>query len=86
MIATFTGLVEPIGAFIGVAIVGVAKFFLGFGMAFAAGAMIFVVSDEIIPETHGKAHARQVTFGIIIGFVIMMFLDNFIEPVLESLI
>jgi ZIP family zinc transporter len=86
MIATFTGLVEPLGAFIGVAIVGVAKFFLGFGMAFAAGAMIFVVSDEIIPETHGKDHARQVTFGIIIGFVIMMFLDNFIEPVLNSFI
>jgi len=85
-IATLTGIVEPIGAFIGVSIVGVAKFFLGFGMAFAAGAMIFVVSDEIIPETHTKEHSRQVTFGILVGFVIMMFLDNFIEPVLNSLL
>lgn len=84
-IATLTGIVEPVGAFIGAAIVGIAKFFLGFGMAFAAGAMIFVVSDEIIPETHTKEHARQVTFGIIVGFVIMMFLDNFIEPVLAGL-
>ena len=86
-IAAATGLVEPIGAFIGVAAVTVAKFFLGFGMAFAAGAMIFVVADEIIPETHreGKHHTRLSTYGIIIGFVIMMFLDNFVEPFLESI-
>ncbi|WP_457559636.1 ZIP family metal transporter [Candidatus Harpocratesius sp.] len=82
-IATFTGLVEPIGAFVGAAIVNIAKFFLGFGMAFAAGSMIFVVTDEIIPEMHGKKHSRQVTFGIIAGFVIMMFLDNYIEPLLN---
>lgn len=86
MIATLTGIVEPVGAFIGVAVVNVARFFLGFGMAFAAGAMIFVVADEIIPETHGKEHSRQVTFGIIFGFVIMMFLDNFIEPVLTTIL
>ena len=86
MIAAFTGLVEPIGAVIGVSAVNIAQFFLGFGMAFAAGAMIFVVVDEIIPETHLKKHARQVTYGIIIGFVIMMFLDNFIEPLLSTLI
>ncbi|WP_371805319.1 ZIP family metal transporter [Candidatus Lokiarchaeum ossiferum] len=86
LIATFTGIVEPVGAFIGVAVVNIARFFLGFGMAFAAGAMIFVVADEIIPETHGKEHSRQVTFGIIFGFVIMMFLDNFIEPVLTTIL
>ncbi|UJG43158.1 MAG: ZIP family metal transporter [Candidatus Heimdallarchaeum endolithica] len=85
LIALFTGLVEPVGAFIGVVAVSVAKFFLGFGMAFAAGAMIFVVTDEIIPEMHGKKYARQVTFGIIFGFVLMMFLDNFIEPFLETI-
>ncbi|MHA1954809.1 MAG: ZIP family metal transporter [Candidatus Heimdallarchaeaceae archaeon] len=84
LIAAATGLVEPIGAFIGVAAVSVVKFFLGFGMAFAAGAMIFVVADEIIPETHreGKIHTRLSTYGIIAGFVIMMFLDNFLEPFL----
>jgi len=84
MIAASTGLVEPLGALIGVSAVSYASFFLGFGMAFAAGAMIFVVSDEIIPETHGKEYARQITFGVIIGFVIMMFLDNWIEPAIES--
>ncbi|MHA1200583.1 MAG: ZIP family metal transporter [Candidatus Heimdallarchaeaceae archaeon] len=85
MIASLTGLVEPLGAVIGVAAVSTAQFFLGFGMAFAAGAMIFVVVDEIIPETHGKEYARLITYGVIIGFVIMMFLDNFIEPLLETL-
>ncbi|MHA1668832.1 MAG: ZIP family metal transporter [Candidatus Heimdallarchaeaceae archaeon] len=85
-IAAFSGLVEPIGAVLGVGAVSIAKIFLGFGMAFAAGAMIFVVSDEIIPETHSKEHSRLVTFGIIFGFVIMMFLDNFLEPFLQRIL
>ena len=84
-IAALTGLAEPLGALIGVGAVSIAQFFLGFGMAFAAGAMIFVVVDEIIPEMHGKEYARLITFGVITGFVIMMFLDNFIEPLLETL-
>ena len=88
LIATLSGLVEPIGAFIGVAAVGIAKFFLGFGMAFAAGAMIFVVADEIIPETHrtDKGYSRMSTYGLVAGFVFMMFLDNFIEPFLTSIL
>jgi len=54
---------------------------LGFGMAFAAGAMIFVVSDEIIPESHHKGHERPAAFGVVIGFIVIMFLDNFIAGV-----
>ena len=80
-ITLFTGLVEPIGGFIGVAAVSIALGMLGFGMAFAAGAMIFVVSDEIIPESHRKGHERAATFGVILGFMVMMFLDNFISGV-----
>jgi ZIP family zinc transporter len=72
-----TGLVEPIGGLIGVAAVTIATGMLGFGMAFAAGAMLFIVSDEIIPESHRKGHERPATFGVILGFVVMMFLDNF---------
>ncbi len=45
-------------------------------MAFAAGAMLFVVSDEVIPETHGGKFARVATFGVIVGFVVMMCLDT----------
>ena len=73
-----TGLVEPLGGLLGVTFVTLVSGILGFGMAFAAGAMIFVVSDEIIPESHRKGHERAATFGVILGFVVMMFLDNFI--------
>ena len=71
-----TGLVEPVGGLLGVGAVSVFHPVLPLGMAFAAGAMLFVISDEIIPETHAKGRSRLATFGIIIGFVIMMALDN----------
>ena len=44
-------------------------------MAFAAGAMLFVISDEIIPESHSLGHEKEATLGVIVGFVVMMFLD-----------
>ena len=75
-IATLTGLVEPVGGLLGVAAVTVFHPILPLGMAFAAGAMLFVISDEIIPETHAKGRSRLATFGIIIGFIVMMTLDN----------
>ncbi len=75
-VAALTGLVEPIGGVLGVAAVTVFKSVLPFGLAFAAGAMLFVISDEIIPETHSKGKSRLATFGVMIGFVIMMALDN----------
>jgi len=75
-VATLTGLVEPVGGFLGVAAVTVFNSVLPFGLAFAAGAMLFVISDEIIPETHSKGKSRLATFGVMIGFVIMMALDN----------
>ena len=76
LLALATGLVEPIGGLIGVSIVSVATFLLPYGLAFAAGAMIFVVGDEMIPESHSIENARVATWGIMIGFVIMMTLDN----------
>jgi ZIP family zinc transporter len=75
-IATLTGLVEPVGGLLGIASVSVFHPVLPFGLAFAAGAMLFVISDEIIPETHAKGRSRMATFGIIVGFIIMMTLDN----------
>jgi len=75
-IATLTGLVEPIGGALGIGAVTFFHPILPLGMAFAAGAMLFVISDEIIPETHAKGRSRLATFGIVIGFVIMMSLDN----------
>jgi ZIP family zinc transporter len=45
-------------------------------MGFAAGAMLFVISEEIIPETHSDGRSRHATFALMIGFIIMMALDN----------
>ncbi|TCO76956.1 ZIP family metal transporter [Marinisporobacter balticus] len=74
-IALLTGLVEPIGGLFGVALVQIARPILPLGLSFAAGAMLFVISHEIIPETHKHGYERVATYGLLIGFVIMMFLD-----------
>lgn len=75
LIALLTGLVEPIGAFLGYGLVLVFEPVLPFILALAGGAMLFVISDEIIPETHSRGYERQATYGIIIGFIVMMILD-----------
>lgn len=74
-IATLTGLVEPVGGLIGAGVVTLARPTLPWGLAFAAGAMLYVISHEIIPESHRKGHENLATAGVIVGFVIMMFLD-----------
>ena len=73
-IAAATGLVEPVGGAMGAALVGLFAPVLPLAMAFAAGAMLFVISDEIIPETH-RGSARLATFGVMVGFVVMMAMD-----------
>ena len=70
-----TGLVEPVGGLLGVALVSIFNSILPWALAFAAGAMLFVVSDEIIPESHRKGFERQATFGLVAGFIVMMLLD-----------
>jgi len=74
-ISTLTGLVEPIGGFIGAGVVSIAQPLLPWGMGFAAGAMLFVIVDDIIPEIDQKAFGQRGTLGVMAGFVIMMFLD-----------
>jgi ZIP family zinc transporter len=75
-IATLTGLVEPIGGLLGITMVTVFQPILPIAMGFAAGAMLFVISEEIIPETHSNGRSRYATFALMIGFIIMMVLDN----------
>jgi len=72
---TLTGLIEPVGGLLGVALVSIFHPILPWALAFAAGAMLFVVSDEIIPESHRKGFERQATFGLVVGFIVMMLLD-----------
>ncbi len=47
-----------------------------YGLAFAGGAMLFVTVEEIIPETHSRGNVRESTIGLILGFIVMMFLEN----------
>lgn len=76
LIALSTGMVEPIGGLIGVGVVQVARPMLPIGLSFAAGAMLFVISHEIIPETQKGEGNKLATHTLLIGFVVMMFLDN----------
>lgn len=76
LIAIGSGLMEPLGAVVGLGISS--GFALGYPIALglAAGAMIFVVSHEVIPETHRNGHETPATLGLMIGFAVMMFLDT----------
>lgn len=76
LIAVGSGLMEPLGAVVGLGIS--ASFALGYPVALglAAGAMIFVVSHEVIPETHRNGHQTPATLGLMLGFGVMMFLDT----------
>ncbi|HBG60522.1 MAG: dihydroorotate dehydrogenase [Omnitrophica WOR_2 bacterium GWF2_38_59] len=70
-----SGVVEPIFSVIGAAAVIVAKPILPYALAFAAGAMIFVVIEEVIPESQREGNADLATMGAMLGFVVMMVLD-----------
>lgn len=71
-----SGLVEPLGALVGAVVVGWSASLLPWGLGFAAGAMLFVISHEIIPESHRKGHEVYATCGLMLGFVLMMLLDT----------
>ncbi len=75
-IATLTGLVEPVGGLLGITMVTVFAPILPIAMGFAAGAMLFVISEQIIPETHASGRSRIATFALMIGFIIMMALEE----------
>ncbi len=71
-----SGMAEPVAGLIGALAVTLMRPLLPWGLAFAAGAMLYVVSDEIIPETHRRGYEFEGTGGVIVGFLVMMFLDN----------
>jgi ZIP family zinc transporter len=75
VVASITGFLEPLGGLIGVLTLGIAQTFYPIILGFAGGSMLFIISDEIIPETHRKEHATLSTFCLLGGFVIMMFFD-----------
>jgi len=73
---TLSGLVEPVASVLGAALIGWSAGMLPWGLAAAAGAMLFVISHEIIPESHREGHEVSATTGLMAGFVLMMLLDT----------
>ena len=75
-LAVATGLLEPVGALLGVGLGGGLALAYPMGLGLAAGAMLFVVSHEVIPETHRNGHQTPATIGLMAGFALMMVLDT----------
>jgi len=73
--AMLTGVVEVLGALLGYFAVSVAQVILPFALAFAGGTMLYVVSDEMIPETHHEGHQRGATYALLLGFCVMLVSD-----------
>ena len=76
LVAAASGLMEPLGALVGVGIASGLPIAYPVSLGLAAGAMIFVVSHEVIPETHRNGHQTAATVGLMIGFAVMLFLDT----------
>jgi ZIP family zinc transporter len=75
LVAGLTGMVEPVTGLLGAYAVSLSQVVLPWAMTFAAGAMIYVISHEIIPETHRNGFQKEATIAIMIGLVVMLFLD-----------
>jgi ZIP family zinc transporter len=76
LVAIGSGLMEPIGSLIGLGISSGFAIAYPVSLGLAAGAMLFVVSHEVIPETHRNGHQTPATLGLMGGFAVMMFLDT----------
>lgn len=73
--ALITGLIEVLGTFIGYFAVSVSTSILPFALAFAGGTMLYVISDEMIPETHSHGNERGATYALLTGFSVMLITD-----------
>ncbi|MBQ8546753.1 MAG: ZIP family metal transporter [Clostridia bacterium] len=75
LIALSTGIIEVIGTLIGYFAVSISQAILPFALAFAGGTMLYVISDEMIPETHSHGNERYATYSLLVGFILMMAFD-----------
>lgn len=75
-VAFLSGLVEPVGGLLGAASVALFSGILPFALSFSAGCMLYVISGEMIPESHEKGYGKLATWYLVAGFVVMMLLDN----------
>ena len=75
MIAALTGMVEIAGTLIGYFAVSISTAILPFALAFAGGTMLYIISDEMIPETHAHGNERGATYALLVGFCVMLVTD-----------
>ena len=75
LIAAATGAVEVVGTLFGYMAVTLAQAILPFGLAFAGGTMLYIISDEMIPETHAHGSERGATYALLVGFCLMLVMD-----------
>ena len=75
VLAALTGVVEIVGTLIGYLAVNVSTAILPFALAFAGGTMLYVISDEMIPETHAHGHEKGATYALLVGFCLMLVTD-----------
>jgi len=75
MVAALTGALEPLGGVVGAGALAISGGLLPWALAFAAGAMLFIISSEVIPETHRHGVERGATSALFGGFVVMLYLD-----------
>lgn len=73
--AMITGLVEVVGTLFGYLAVSISSAILPFALAFAGGTMLYVISDEMIPETHAHGSERGATYALLVGFCVMLISD-----------
>ena len=78
LIASATGLVEVFGTFVGYFAVNIVSSLLPFALAFAGGTMLYVISDEMIPETHAHGYEQLATYSLLAGLAVMLIMDFYI--------
>lgn len=78
-ITLLTGLVQPLGGLLGALMVSLVDLLLPLVLAFAAGAMLFVISHEIIPESHRQDNKGRATLGVLTGFIVMLGIDILLD-------
>ena len=79
VIALMTGIVEVVGTLLGYFAVSISTAILPFALAFAGGTMLYVISDEMIPETHAHGNERGATYSLLVGFCVMLAFDYFLS-------
>jgi len=77
--ALLTGLVEVLGTIVGYLAVSVSTAVLPFALAFAGGTMLYVISDEMIPETHAHGAERGATYALLAGFALMLVMSHYLD-------